>query len=106
MRIDFTSTQRQAFSISEFCARNAISLHLYHKLRQQGRGPKTMPLGRAIRISVEAEQAWRAEREMPSDTEARLVEREARARVGLAKNAAKKAVASAKHISKRARAGV
>src|SRR5688572_3962312 len=57
---------RQAFSIGEFCQRNGISLHLYHKLRLQGRGPRVMALGRAIRISIEAEQAWRHEREVPA----------------------------------------
>ena len=99
-----TRPDQQAFSISEFCQRNGISLPLYHKLRAQGRGPKTMALGRAIRISIEAERAWRGEREKPSDTEARLIQREADARVRLAKQAAKSAVASPHHVSNRAKA--
>jgi hypothetical protein len=46
----------QAFSIAEFCARNRISLSTFHKLKNQGQGPRLMCLGRAIRISIEAER--------------------------------------------------
>jgi uncharacterized membrane protein YccC len=93
--------EQQAFSIQEFCARNSISLHLYHKLRQQNRGPRTMALGRAIRISIEAERAWRADREQPTESEARLVKREAEVRSALAKQASQKSLASPRHVSKR-----
>lgn len=96
---------QQAFSIQAFCLRNDISLHLYHKLRATGRGPRTMALGRAIRISIEAEREWRMEREEPADSEARLILREAAARVEQAKLAAKHAVASRHHVSQRNKAG-
>jgi hypothetical protein len=62
----------QAFSIPHFCLRNGISISTYHKLKKEGRGPREMCLGSAIRISVEAERDWRKEREMPNDAEAPL----------------------------------
>jgi hypothetical protein len=60
-----------------------------------------MQLGRTIRITIDAERDWRAAREMPSDTEQRLIEREKLARARQAKKAASASVASARHISKR-----
>jgi len=60
-----------------------------------------MALGRAIRISIEAERDWRAERECPNDTEAQLIRREAEARSRAAKKAGRTAAASPRHISKR-----
>jgi hypothetical protein len=96
---------RQAFSIQEFCYRNGISNATYHKLKGQKRGPREMILGRAIRISIEAERDWRAQREQPTDTEARLIKREAQARVRQAKKAAQRSVTSPKHVSKRTKAG-
>ena len=98
-------TDRQAFTIQEFCFRNGISPGTYHKLKAHGRGPREMPLGRAIRISIEAEQDWRREREMPDDAEARLLKRESEARARSARKAAKAAMASPLHVSKRAKAG-
>jgi predicted DNA-binding transcriptional regulator AlpA len=61
------NTERQAFSIQEFTFRNGISLATYHKLKSQGRAPREMVLGRAIRISIEAERDWRTAREQPDD---------------------------------------
>jgi hypothetical protein len=60
-----------------------------------------MHLGRAIRISVDAEREWRSQRELPDDAELRLIKREELARARMAKQAAKASVASPKHISKR-----
>jgi hypothetical protein len=60
-----------------------------------------MRLGRAIRISASAEQDWQSAREMPSDTEQRLIEREKRAYARQGKTAASASVASSRHISKR-----
>lgn len=93
--------ERQAFAIPEFCFRNSISPTLYHKLKKSGRGPREMVLGRAIRISLEAEADWRRQREMPDDAEARLIAREREARERAARKAGKAAIASPKHVSKR-----
>lgn len=95
---------RQAFTIQEFCFRNGISVCTFYKLKEQDRAPRLMLLGRAIRISIEAERDWRAARERPSDTEARLLQREAEARERSARKAAKMSVASNRHVSKRVKA--
>src|SRR5579863_6009934 len=94
-------TERQAFPIPAFCYRNDISPSTYHKLKKLGRGPREMVLGRAIRISLEAEADWRRAREMPDDTEARLIAREREAREKSARKAGKASIASSRHISKR-----
>jgi hypothetical protein len=91
----------QAFSIGEFCARNRISLSTFHKLKNQGRGPRLMCLGRAIRISIEAEREWRAQREQPDMHEAAGIARQAEARAAAGRRAGKLAVASPRHVSKR-----
>ena len=91
----------QTLSIATFCARNGIGLTLYHRLKNEGRGPREMRLGRTIRITLDAERDWQREREFPSDAEARLIAREQKARVGLARRAGKIAAASPKHVSRR-----
>jgi len=96
---------RQAFSIQEFCFRNSISPTTYFKLKRANCSPVEMKLGKAVRISIEAEKAWRQERERPSDTEARLIELEAEARVKRAKKAGAASVASPRHVSKRRKVG-
>jgi predicted DNA-binding transcriptional regulator AlpA len=92
--------ERNAFSIPEFCARNGISAWTFYKLQREGRGPRTMDLG-AIRISRQAEVDWQREREMPGDAEARLIKRQQEARHRQTRAAAKKSVASPRHVSKR-----
>ena len=52
-----------AFSIATFCRRNAISESFYHKLQQQGLGPRILRLGTRTLITREAAAAWRRERE-------------------------------------------
>ena len=84
----------QAFSIAEFCARNRISLSTFHKLKNQGRGPRLMCLGRAIRISVEAERDRRGLREKASV-------RDAQRRSAAARQAGTSAAKSPRHVSRR-----
>jgi hypothetical protein len=52
-----------AFTIAEFCTAHRISRSTYFKLRTAGKGPRVMPLGASIRISVEAAREWRQARE-------------------------------------------
>ncbi|MFL5238831.1 MAG: hypothetical protein ACJ8EL_14740 [Rhizomicrobium sp.] len=52
-----------AFSITEFCRRNRISVQLFYKLQKQGLTPITFRLGARVLISKESAQAWRRERE-------------------------------------------
>jgi predicted DNA-binding transcriptional regulator AlpA len=51
-----------AFSIREFCQRHGISQSFYHKLRNSGRGPRTMRLGSRVLITKEDARAWRRRR--------------------------------------------
>ena len=94
------NTDSQVLSISDFCKRNRISRSTFHKLKKSNRAPREIRLGRAIRISLEAEQVWRRDREMPMDAEARLIKREAEARTRQAHKAGKAAAASPKHFNK------
>ena len=52
-----------AFSVTEFCRRNRISVQLYYKLKPQGLMPSTFCLGARVLISREAAAVWRRERE-------------------------------------------
>jgi hypothetical protein len=92
---------RQAFTISEFCGRNHVSVSTYHKLKNKGHGPREMLLGGAIRITAQAERDWQQAREMPPDSETRLIVRERKAK---ARKAARVALASPAHNSKRGNA--
>ena len=95
-----TDNNRSSFTIGEFCQRNHISLALFNKLKNSGRGPRLMFLGRAIRISAEAEQAWQHARENPPKKEQALIARQRRERSRLATIAGNAAAASPKHVSK------
>ena len=52
-----------ALSIDEFCARHSISRAHYYNLKKAGLGPREMPLGTRVLISVEAAAEWRRQRE-------------------------------------------
>jgi hypothetical protein len=70
-------TPRSAFTIQEFCGRNAISKGLYYKLDKLGLGPDYFLVGvkeQHRRISLEAERRWQAQREADA-----LARREAKA---------------------------
>jgi len=55
-------TDPDAFSIREFCGRHGISPSFYHKLQNQGLGPRTMRVGSRVLITREAARAWRRRR--------------------------------------------
>jgi predicted DNA-binding transcriptional regulator AlpA len=49
-----------AMTIDEFCQAFSISRRMYYKLKQTGRGPREMLIGRQKRmISMKAIDAWR-----------------------------------------------
>ena len=50
-----------ALSIPEFAALHNISLAFYYKLQEEGRGPRTMSVGRRRLISLEEAKRWREE---------------------------------------------
>ena len=60
-----------------------------------------MCLGRAIRISIEAERDWRADRERPHGPEAKKIAVEARTRSSAGRRAGQVAATSELHVSKR-----
>lgn len=91
-------------SIQEFCERHHISKTLFQRLQAQGRGPRMMKLGRALRISADAERQWLADREAPSDTEARLIKREEQIRSRASRENSKQSFVKGNHISQRRKA--
>jgi hypothetical protein len=58
-----------AYSIPEWCRRNSLSVSFYHKLQQQGLGPRIMRVRRRTFISREAAAEWRHARETASSSE-------------------------------------
>jgi hypothetical protein len=60
------SIPRAAYSIAEFCEAFGISIRTYFKLREQGKGPREMRLGRRVLITVESALTWAREREAAS----------------------------------------
>lgn len=60
-----------AYTIDEICTRNRISrVHLYQQWKD-GKGPARMQIGRAVRISAEAEREWH--RKLEAETAAKVV---------------------------------
>ncbi|WAJ27043.1 hypothetical protein [Antarcticirhabdus aurantiaca] len=74
-----TAVEKMAFGIREFCERNSISTPTYYKMKAQGLGPSEMRFGSVVRVSVEAEAAWRAARSAPGEAEREQVARQAAA---------------------------
>jgi hypothetical protein len=86
------NVERVAFSISEFCARNGISLGNYRLLRAGGKGPREMrPSGLShgtVLISLASEAAWQRDcekRVIPE--EVKIADREKRAKANAARKA-------------------
>lgn len=50
-------------SIEEFCRRNKISRSTFYALLQAELGPKTLKIGRSVRIRRSAERRWRRQME-------------------------------------------
>ena len=51
-----------ALTIPEFCRSHGISQAFYYELQKDGRGPRTMHVGRRRLISVEEARRWREQR--------------------------------------------
>lgn len=59
-----------SYTIAEFCRRFGISSPTYYAMRAEGRGPREIRMGRSVvRISAEAAEDWRRERESATDDE-------------------------------------
>lgn len=88
-----------SFTVEQFCIRNSISKTLFRMMRKRGEGPKVMRCGkggRALRISLEAEQQWVKEREA-----AQVGSRDAEARSQHCRKAGLAGLKSNRHGSKR-----
>lgn len=101
LAISAAATEPLAFNIREFCTKHGISVPTYYEMKRQGLGPAEMRFGRVIRISSEAAAAWRHARENPTKIEAEGLARAADALRQRARQAAKHAIASEKHVSRR-----
>ena len=55
-----------AYTINEFCLAHRISRATYYNIRKSGYGPREMHVGTGVRISREAAEEWRRERESAS----------------------------------------
>jgi hypothetical protein len=60
--------ERAAFTITEFCDSHRISRSMLYKMWSEGSGPRTMPVGTKVLITVEAAADWRREREAASNS--------------------------------------
>ena len=58
--------EKFAFSIREFCEAHSISIAMFYLMQQRGEGPATMQVGTHQRISREAAERWRRQRENPA----------------------------------------
>ncbi|NEX63460.1 hypothetical protein [Noviherbaspirillum galbum] len=55
---------KASFTIAQFCAEHGnISKSFFHKLVNDGKGPRIMKIGRRTLISAEAAAEWRSEME-------------------------------------------
>ena len=75
-------------TVTEFCDAFGISTGGYYKLRHAGLAPVEIRIGRVIRISREAIDAWRTARETPTGKEADAVAAERQRLVDRARRAA------------------
>ena len=92
--------KRVAFSISEFCFRNAFGTGTYHKLKRLGLGPDELRVGNIVRITREAELAWQRARTHPQGTELQARERAEAVAVERGKTAGRLSAQSNNHVSK------
>ncbi|HEX2020069.1 MAG TPA: hypothetical protein VGO17_14115 [Aurantimonas sp.] len=86
------NSNKMAFSVRQFCARNGISTPTYYKLRASKRGPREMRFGSVVRISIEAEADWRRAREYPDMEERARIEQQRRKLKQRSSNAVKNTV--------------
>ena len=63
-----------AYTIAEFCLAHRFSRATFYNLRKSGQGPREMHVGNGIRISREAAEQWRRERESASPQAAKTPE--------------------------------
>jgi hypothetical protein len=60
---------RAAYSIPAFCKAFGISPRFYFRLRDEGKAPRELRLGRRVLITTESAIAWARARERATETE-------------------------------------
>jgi hypothetical protein len=53
------------FTIAEFCRRNGLCKASYYELRKRGQAPREMRVLSRVKITPQAEDAWREARQTP-----------------------------------------
>ena len=74
---DVALDDAEAFSVTEFCRRNRISVQLFYKLKPQGLMPPTFRLGARVRFLAKQPQRGVASVRLHPDTRAVRQSREA-----------------------------
>jgi hypothetical protein len=59
---------RGSRAINEWCEDHRISRSMFYKLKKQGLAPDLMKLGKAVRITDDADARWQAAREAAAKT--------------------------------------
>jgi hypothetical protein len=97
------TTHEPSITIAQLCKLENISNATYHKLQKKGLGPATIrvPGTRLVRITAAARREWHER--LAKLSEGATAKREAQRRSDQAARAAKVAVRSPKHWSKRGR---
>lgn len=58
---------KETFSVDDFCRTFGISRSLFYKLRQEGRGPAVLKVGRRTLISRGAAERWIEAMQKPAE---------------------------------------
>jgi len=66
--IPSTTSSRAVYSVDEFCDSHDLSRTTYFQLEKEGRGPRSMKIGRRRLITLEAAAEWRASMEAETET--------------------------------------
>ena len=48
----------KTYTVDDVCAQHGISRQLFYKMQREGKGPKTLRIGRSVRISETAANEW------------------------------------------------
>lgn len=57
---------KQALSVESFCEQFGISKSFFYKLRQKGKAPRTMTIGRRRLITPDAIAEWQMQNQDPA----------------------------------------
>lgn len=65
MQLTQSANPCRTLSVRDFCRLYGLSPNTYYRMKREGRGPRTMRIGRVTRIHVDEAEAWavRVERE-------------------------------------------